>query len=380
MEQGVIDLHNASIEEIKLLPGIGEKSANKIVQIRETGAQLSLSLFGTIAGFPLSILRKHIETGLIEPLQGDATHDETSGLGWYRILKEERAEAEKFRAERDFLHRKMEMEELTKQKDREFEDRLLKQEQIFQTRLEESLANHIGSRKDMFEIKKGEEVDGDGSLDETDFDSERLHLEQQKIAKLVVDLPSDGVYRGKAFTNRVFTSTPKTDCVDQNMGGPSASGDTLNKGKPQSNSGNSRSRSRPSTPNHIQKSASRDKSGHRSKKYSSSSSSCSTDVSDIPSDTESSSSASACNPRYEKQAHGKSHKAYRRRRHSPPAPKLPTFNGGTGTWRPFIFQFKEVATMNKCSKSTRREMLMGCLSGKALSPGNNVGLQPGEES
>ena len=339
----------------------------------------------------------------LQPLQGDVTHHETSGLAWYMKMKEERAEREKIWAERDYLHRKMEMEEMIKQKDRELEDSLMKQEQIFQMMLGKTLANNIGSSKEVSEMKKGKEVDGDGSLEETDVDSGqlhleqqkiaklmvdlpsdgkevegdrsleetdvdsgRLHLEQQKIAKLMVDLPSDGVYRGKAFTNRVFTSTPRTDLVDQNMGGPSGSGDTLNKGKQQSNFGNSRSRSRPSTPNKIQISASSDKSSHRSKKYSSSSSSCSTDVSDIPNDTESSSSASACDPRYVKKSHRKCHKAYRRRRHSPPAPKLPTCNGGTGMWRPFIVQFKEVATMNKWSKSTRRERLMGCLSGKAL--------------
>ena len=73
-------------------------------------------------------------------------------------MKEERAETEKIRAERDFLHRKMEMEEMIKQKDRELEDRLMKQEQIFKTILEETLANNIGSSKDVSEMKKGKEV------------------------------------------------------------------------------------------------------------------------------------------------------------------------------------------------------------------------------
>jgi len=42
------------------------------------------------------------------------------------------------------------------------------------------------------------------------------------------------------------------------------------------------------------------------------------------------------------------------------------FNGTMAAWRPFIFQFKEVARVGKWSKRTRLERLMGCLTDKAV--------------
>ena len=99
----------------------------------------------------------------------------------------------------------------------------------------------------------------------------------------------------------------------------------------------------------------------------SSSSQSNEDSSSIPSETEDPISSSDQEDRGRK--HFKHHRKNkdRPRRRSPPAPKLPIFNGNSEEWRPFVFQFKVLATMQQWSKRTRLERLLGCLSGKAVS-------------
>ena len=56
-----------------------------------------------------------------------------------------------------------------------------------------------------------------------------------------------------------------------------------------------------------------------------------------------------------------------RRPHSSQAPKMQTFGGKPGEWESFIFHFKRVASFNHWSDKEKRDQLLACLRGKAVS-------------
>ena len=56
----------------------------------------------------------------------------------------------------------------------------------------------------------------------------------------------------------------------------------------------------------------------------------------------------------------------RRRRRSPPLPKLPTFDGKPGEWKSFICQFRQRAKSSCWNSTEKLDRLMACLRGKAV--------------
>ena len=54
------------------------------------------------------------------------------------------------------------------------------------------------------------------------------------------------------------------------------------------------------------------------------------------------------------------------RRRNPPFPKLPTFDGKSGEWSGFIFQFRKLARAGHWTEREKHDRLVGCLRGKAI--------------
>ena len=55
-----------------------------------------------------------------------------------------------------------------------------------------------------------------------------------------------------------------------------------------------------------------------------------------------------------------------RSRRMPPFPKLPAFDGKAAEWRGFIFQFRKLAKSGRWTEREKRDRLLGCLRGKAI--------------
>ena len=55
-----------------------------------------------------------------------------------------------------------------------------------------------------------------------------------------------------------------------------------------------------------------------------------------------------------------------RNRRMPPFPKLPVFDGKAVEWRGFIFQFRKLAKSGRWTVREKRDRLLGCLRGKAI--------------
>ena len=55
-----------------------------------------------------------------------------------------------------------------------------------------------------------------------------------------------------------------------------------------------------------------------------------------------------------------------RNRWMPPFPKLPAFDGKAAEWSGFIFQFRKLAKSGRWTEWEKRDRLLGCLRGKAI--------------
>lgn len=397
-----IDLMNASHTEITLLPGFAEASADKLIHLRSSGIPLTMSRIKELPHFDYGLLKRHMENGLVAPLPLYSKSEDSlqmqgpSANDWFQMLSREREQRDRMKEQRDEFEFELKMAKIIREKETEAALMMEEQKLRFQRQLQELR----DSRSVKFEEEKDEDDDNEDDEDDDDEEDEvedddkltQLTMEEEAIARLSAGAPSDGVYRGKAFYNKQVSSTPlirsdnkqQRSRVDDNSRSLDFDGSTIRSGSVElptisSRSGRSRS-SRSRSYNNRKQSHDRDVTKpkvmtrtldkvmerEKNSRYDSSSSS-ETDSSDIPSETESSASSDSPHGRGYRRSQ-KFHKKNRdkRHRHSPPAPKLPVFNGASGTWRPFIFQFKEIAKMNEWSKKTRLERLLGSLSGNAI--------------
>ena len=54
------------------------------------------------------------------------------------------------------------------------------------------------------------------------------------------------------------------------------------------------------------------------------------------------------------------------RHRKPPQPKLPMFDGKSSEWGPFLFQFRKMAKIGRWTEKEKRDSLLACLRGKAI--------------
>ena len=382
-----IDLLDASLEEMLFLEGIGEVSAKKIISIRETGIPLTMDLLGRIPHFSIKRMQALMAKGLVRPLMSDCYDEDdddeeeaksvtsTTADRWYSILKSEREEMDRVRLDRDRMRMRYEMSEFTKQKEEEMNHILRRKEMEMEKRLRTSFEGLTSARtttssrsRPNLESARGEStVSQDMSTKDDPAQEER-----RKIQELARNVPTDSIYRGRAFDKRspLGTSTPNqyqhaTSNPDAASSVEMRKSDTSTYNSATYNSARDTRTSvstRSVTPVRVAE-----------EQHEDSSSSDESLSSDVPSETESDTSDEAqarsrgsYKSGYQSARHSTRKHKERRRPRSPPAPKLPTFTGATGTWQSFSFQFKEIASMHQWSKRTRLERLMSCLSDKAV--------------
>ena len=381
-----IDLLDASLEEMLFLEGIGETSAKKIIAIRETGIPLTMDILGKIGlpHFSVKRIKALIDRGLVRPLTSDSCDDEdeddeveaksvvvsTTADRWYSILKLEREEMDRVRLDRDHMRMRYEMSEFTKQKEEEMNHILRKKEIEMEKRLRTSFEGLTSARtttssrsRPNLESARGEPTVSQDMSTKDDPTQE----ERRKIQELARNVPTDSIYRGRAFDKRspLGTSTPKQ--YQHATSNPDAASSVEMR--------------KSDTPTHNSSRDTRTSVSARSvtsvrvaeEQHEDSSSSDKSLSSNVPSETESDTSDEAqarsrgsYKSGYQSARHSTRKYKERRRPRSPPAPKLPTFTGATGTWQSFSFQFKEITSMHQWSKRTRLERLMSCLSDKAV--------------
>ena len=361
-----IDLLDASLEEMLFLEGIGEVSAKKIISIRETGIPLTMDLLGKIPHFSIKRMQALMAKGLVRPLMSDCYDEDdddeeeaksvtlTTADRWYSILKSEREEMDRVRLDRDQMRMRYEMSEFTKQKEEEMNHILRKKEMEMEKRLRTSFEGLTSARtttssrsRPNLESARGEStVSQDMSTKDDPAQEER-----RKIQELARNVPTDSIYRGRAFDKRspLGTSTPKQ--YQHATSNPDAAS-SVEMRKSDTSTYNSARDTRTSvstrsvTPVRVAE-----------EQHEDSSSSDESLSSDVPSETESDTSDEAqarsrgsYKSGYQSARHSTRKHKERRRPRSPPAPKLPTFTGATGTWQSFSFQFKEIASMHQWSK------------------------------
>ena len=394
-----IDLMSASVEEIQTSHGFGEKTAEKIITIRTLTGTLSTQLLSSVLGFPTTTLQNHLHSGKIETLPGDKNRTTDGNLqlpkpskeprdhnmdniidNYYSLILSEKKESEN-------LRHLLKNAECDTRRYRENEMLLLREGD----QMRAALDMHVKERQEGARRSPAfdsTEPKSDGA-DEAEFrrsgmeneDNEELGLAKQKIQSLMSGHPTDGIHRGSTFKSRHqdvaqkihpkpshHTTSFKEDVPPRSLAAkyheprmqssthaPSQTKDTARSSSWRANWEASQER----------KTEPRKQSSVR--EVNSSSSQSNEDSSSIPSETEDPISSSDQEDRGRKHIKGHRKNKDRPRRRSPPAPKLPIFNGNSEEWRPFVFQFKEMATMQQWSKRTRLERLLGCLSGKAVS-------------
>ena len=378
-----IDLLDASLEEMLFLEGIGEVSARKIISIRETGIPLTMDILGRIPHFSVKRMQALMDRGLVRPLMSDCYDEDdddeveaksvvisTTADRRYSILKSEREEMDRVRLDRDQMRMRYEMSEFTKQKEEEMNHILRKKEIEMEKRLRTSFEGLASARtmtssrsRPNLESARGEPtVSQDMSTKDDPAQEER-----RKTQELARNVPTDSIYRGRAFDKRspLGTSTPRQ--YQHATSNPDAASSVEMRKSDTSTYNSSRDTrtsvsARSVTPVRVAE-----------EQHEDSSSSDESLSSDVPSETESDTSDEAqarsrgsYKSGYKSARHSTRKHKERRRPRSPPAPKLPTFTGATGTWQSFSFQFKEIASMHQWSKRTRLERLMSCLSDKAV--------------
>ncbi len=67
-EKAPLDLLNASLQEMTLLSGIGERTAQKIISLRETGIKVTMSRIKELPNLNAAVLEDYIKNGQIAPL------------------------------------------------------------------------------------------------------------------------------------------------------------------------------------------------------------------------------------------------------------------------------------------------------------------------
>jgi len=65
---GLIDLNQASMQELVLIPGIGEVSAQKIVNIRDAGLEVNMTILAGVPNFPVGKIKEAVSNGTVVPL------------------------------------------------------------------------------------------------------------------------------------------------------------------------------------------------------------------------------------------------------------------------------------------------------------------------
>ena len=366
------------------LEGIGETTAKKIIAIRETGIPLTMDILGKIPHFSVKRIKALIDRGLVRPLTSDSCDDEdeddeveaksvvvsTTADRWYSILKSEREEMDRVRLDRDQTRMRYEMQEFTRQKEEEMNHILRKKEIEMEKRLRTSFEGLTSARTTTSSRSRpnleSAEAEPTVSQDMSTKD-DPAQEERRKIQELARNVPTDSIYRGRAFDKRspLGTSTPKQYQHTTSNPDAASSAEMRKSDTPTYNSSRNTRTSvsaRSVTPVRVAE-----------EQHEDSSSSDKSLSSDVPSETESDTSDEAqarsrgsYKSGYQSARHSTRKYKERRRPRSPPVPKLPTFTGATGTWQSFSFQFKEIASMHQWSKRTRLERLMSCLSDKAV--------------
>ena len=222
-----IDLLDALLEEMLFLEGIGEVSARKIILIRETGIPLTMDILGRIPHFSVKRMQALMDRGLVRPLMSDCYEEDdddeveaksvvisTTADRWYSILKSEREEMDRVRLDRDQMRMRYEMSEFTKQKEEEMNHILRKKEIEMERRLRTSFEG-LTSAKTTTSSRSRPNLEHAGgeptvSQDMSNKD-DPAQEERRKIQELARNVPTDSIYRGRAFDKRspLGTSTPR---------------------------------------------------------------------------------------------------------------------------------------------------------------------------
>ena len=58
--------------------------------------------------------------------------------------------------------------------------------------------------------------------------------------------------------------------------------------------------------------------------------------------------------------------SFSRKHRKPPQPKMPMFDGKSSEWGPFLFQFRKMAKIGRWTEKEKRDSLLACLRGKAI--------------
>ena len=406
-ETNPINLNDASMEELQSIPGIEAISAQKIINMRELGIEVNLTGLGQVPYFPVMRIRAAIESGIVAPLpleelaysdppishRPSARFSDLSpprpagGADFYNFVKQKEEKEDEMRHEMEHFRRKDMEQHFQREAEQMFQE-LQKENEMLKRSMRDGtpvLKSSPAPEPESDTTTEDEKVGHDRQADTTE--AERVEL--QKISVLAKDLPADGISRGKAYYDKhqYQTSTPASKAQSPNVVNPGTSnqkseyantssdeqqeygargGDYTPSGKSSRKASVKTTSSSRTKPPKVSSKSAHTVSKRLSRQKSSSSSDGSSST-DIPSRTYSSNSSSSDEPdHYRRRYRKKKSKGSHRRRRSPSPPKLPQFNGSMSAWRPFIFQFKEVARVGKWSKRTRLERLMGCLTNKAV--------------
>jgi hypothetical protein len=226
-----VDINNANVEELKLIPNIGEKRALIIVRLREEKGVLSAEDLKTLTTIPSTIWDPLVSEGVIRFGERDTPSEKShSSIGdaMHQIAKlqseivrltkdNERKDIQIVQSEKDITDKQQQIDYLENALRSEHEEQMHNLQQKFQSELENTKEYYENTISKTLKSKDKELAVMEQKLLDQDsrwvskiqhLESKIKQLEDDKISREVDKLAPQGVYRKPSFVN-LDTNEPK---------------------------------------------------------------------------------------------------------------------------------------------------------------------------